>query len=942
MLKAAALFIFFLIPTYLLSQTVSFTYKSINNSSCNPDTIQFTPNAPGNPVGYLWDFGNSRKSHSAHPSVIYVGGGAYKVKLLVIYSQGTQEFSDTVVVNSTINPSFSYDKDSLCQPGTINFSATGAGSAANYNWNFGDGTPAVNTTSRNISHFYATYGTFTVTLMVTSASGCFSTSIANISVHTIDISGTLSATQGCIPSVIDFTASVLAPPGEIVNNYLWTFGDGSPPVSTGVNNISYSYNTTGKFLPKLTVNTAGGCTGNFIFDSVAFGIPPTNLIAYTQNNVICGSETAVFIGKANNALSYLWNNGESTDEVTDTISKHKYSTLGNKNVVVTPYFNGCQGTADSFNIDVIGVIAKFDFRNSCSDKKSFVFTNRSLGNVSSIVWDFGDGSPRDSSINARHTYADTGAYVVTLTVEDSITGCSDSLKQTVSIAEPVLSNPYQAVCRNSTTTFTVLNVYPGIASKYVWNVVGKRTGLSSNNVLNITADQFGVFNASDNWVLINNGASYCYDTIYLNHAITVRGPVVDFTSNDTLCLETLLDVNNRSIPFIAGENIVSWDWNFGDGSLHDSSQNPEPHEYSNPGRYNVSLAATDLNGCSDIFNKIVTISDDAFIYTLPRLDTLCSGQSKILIAYEDDSITWSPANFVSCATCDTITASPTQTTKFYATSTNAFGCSATDSILVKVYQPFTATTPNSNLYVCPDDSVQLNVEPPFYKITWSPAAGLSNPNAYSPNASPSATTTYTATLTDSVGCFTSSVDVVVHLKALPTVDAGPDQVLPYYSNFTISPTYGNNIVSYLWTPSDQLNCTSCPDPTGTLAQKETYTITVTSDSGCVAQDKITIFVECKDSNLLLPNAFTPNNDNLNDVFYPITRGIQTILDFSIYNRAGQLVYHRKNFPPNDKSYGWKGFIKSQPVSTAVFVYTIEALCDSGEKIFKKGSFVLIR
>jgi gliding motility-associated-like protein len=234
------------------------------------------------------------------------------------------------------------------------------------------------------------------------------------------------------------------------------------------------------------------------------------------------------------------------------------------------------------------------------------------------------------------------------------------------------------------------------------------------------------------------------------------------------------------------------------------------------------------------------------------------------------------------------------------------------------------------------------VAPPGYKILWSPANGLSNPNVYAPMASPTATTTYTATLSDSVGCFTSSVDVIVHLKTLPTVDAGPDKFYPYNSPFTISPVYGSNITSYLWLPGDQLNCTTCPSPSGTITQKQTYTIEVTSDSGCVSKDEITIFVECKDANLLLPTAFTPNSDNLNDVFYPLTRGVSTILNFSIFNREGHLIYQKKNFPPNDRSYGWDGSFKGANISTSVFVYILEALCDSGERLSKRGSVVLIR
>ena len=156
----------------------------------------------------------------------------------------------------------------------------------------------------------------------------------------------------------------------VLESYLWKFGDGSQLTTPG-NNASHTYSTTGKFSPSLEVTTNAGCMNSFTFDSVGFGIPPTNLIAYAKQNVICGSETAVFIGKATNALSYSWDNGESIDEVTDTISKHKYLTLGNKKIIVTPSFNGCLGNSDSFNINVIGVIAKFDLRNRCDDKKTF-------------------------------------------------------------------------------------------------------------------------------------------------------------------------------------------------------------------------------------------------------------------------------------------------------------------------------------------------------------------------------------------------------------------------------------------------------------------------------------------------------------------------------------------------------------------------------------------
>ena len=92
----------------------------------------------------------------------------------------------------------------------------------------------------------------------------------------------------------------------------------------------------------------------------------------------------------------------------------------------------------------------------------------------------------------------------------------------------------------------------------------------------------------------------------------------------------------------------------------------------------------------------------------------------------------------------------------------------------------------------------------------------------------------------------------------------------------------------------------------------------------------------------MPTAFTPNSDGLNDYYYPLTRGIKTIVRFSIYNRFGQLVYEAKNFAPNNMAYGWNGRLKSWDQSSSVFVYYIEAICDVGDTVYKKGSFVLLK
>jgi gliding motility-associated-like protein len=287
-------------------------------------------------------------------------------------------------------------------------------------------------------------------------------------------------------------------------------------------------------------------------------------------------------------------------------------------------------------------------------------------------------------------------------------------------------------------------------------------------------------------------------------------------------------------------------------------------------------------------------------------------------------------------------ASPATSTKYFATALNSLGCSLTDSTFITVIKDFTASAVTTPLFICLNDSVNINVLPANKVITWTPTRGLSNANRYNPLAFPKISTTYTATLMDTTGCFTRTANITVNLKTLPTVDAGPDKFFPYYFPFTISPAYGSNIVSYNWSPAGNLNCTNCPVVSGIADNKQTYVITTTSDSGCIAKDSITIFVNCEDANIHMPTAFTPDGNNINDTYYPLTRGIKIIKKFTIFDRRGKVVFQASNFLPNNKSLGWDGRYKgaSQPMGS--FLYILDAVCDTNKDIGLNGMFTLIR
>ncbi|MEO6730987.1 MAG: PKD domain-containing protein [Ferruginibacter sp.] len=930
----------FLVPFLAKSQTADFTFQSSNGLLCNPATVQFTQTATGSPIGFVWDFGNNTKAYSGNASATYASAGTYIVKLIVIYDQTKVEVSKTIVINPNVTASIGYDRNYICMPGVINFTGASNGSNITYAWDFGDATGTFTTVTNSQVHNFTAFGNYTVSLKATDTTGCMGTDSKTIQVLKPPIVASVSPASGCIPANTSFNASVNVPVNDNLTSYSWNFGDGTPALSTLTGNINHLYNAAGSYSPTLNITTNNGCTNTFNFPVIAYGTPPINHVAYPKKAVVCGSETPVFVAKATNANSYYWDFGDGgTAGVSDTITQHKYGSLGTKNVTVTPYYNGCPGTTISFQIDVVGVIASYTFANTCTNRKTYSFTNFSQGTLSSVLWTFGDSSATASTIHTTHTFPTSGQFVTSLNVIDSTTGCSDNYSQTVYTANPSLVNLDTSICRNSNTNFSILNFYTSPSATYTWNVAGLPANTTSSPAITVKASILGNFN---NFVSINYGPQSCTDTVFLSHSILVKGPDLSFNAPSDMCVNSTIIVTNTSKPFVPKDSVKLWYWNFGNKTANDTAYQPPSIKYTSPGSYNIKLIGMDINGCTDSLTKVIKVNRIPFLVVVPHIDTLCFGQSDTVRAFASDSLLWSPTNNITCSNCDSVVANPSVTTQYIITSTTPENCSVRDSALIKVYTPFTASAPSSNLYICQNDQVQLDMNPKMKRITWAPAGSLSNSSIYDPIASPLQNTTFTATLTDSVGCNTSTASVNVFVKSLPTVNAGPDKILPYNSAYSITPTYSNNVQNYSWTPSLLLDCNNCATPNGTALYSQKYLIKVTSDSGCVASDSINVFVECKYANILMPNAFTPNNDNLNDTYFPVTRGIKSITKFAIYNRQGQLIYEVRNVPANSKSFAWNGDFKGQYQPAAAYVFVLEVLCEVGQTITKTGSFLLLR
>jgi gliding motility-associated-like protein len=200
---------------------------------------------------------------------------------------------------------------------------------------------------------------------------------------------------------------------------------------------------------------------------------------------------------------------------------------------------------------------------------------------------------------------------------------------------------------------------------------------------------------------------------------------------------------------------------------------------------------------------------------------------------------------------------------------------------------------------------------------------------------------YHVSVVDSEGC-----------SAVESAEVLPNSVQVAFDYLSASyDTYQSNLVNYeisfiaegmgeietyLWDFGDG-NLGSGKNPKHTYQQGGTYpvSLTVTDQYGCTASSIQEILIE--ESFIVMPNAFTPNGDGINDFFFP-SFSYFTSLEFWIYNKWGETIYHTHDW----QEKGWDGTLKGQEVPAGNYVYKLVYETPDGRVKEKTGVFLLIR
>lgn len=250
-----------------------------------------------------------------------------------------------------------------------------------------------------------------------------------------------------------------------------------------------------------------------------------------------------------------------------------------------------------------------------------------------------------------------------------------------------------------------------------------------------------------------------------------------------------------------------------------------------------------------------------------------------------------------------------------------------------------------SLTVCANTTFTLGADSTEEAIyQWQPTTGLSCTNCPNPIITASVNTKYVLTKQQ---CSATTKDSVYIQIYTPTITASAGNFKNICLNDTVKLGVNDTtaFTSYTWQPAKGLSCTNCPQPVTMPLASTTYTLNK-KECSLNTSDTVSIFVETCE--VIIPDIFTPNNDNVNDEWkIKLPNGFK-LKAVSLYNRWGTLIYTIDDMVLNSEKskvrvINWDGRTNSGlECSEGVYFYVINYTDKSGELKKLKGNVTLMR
>lgn len=578
----------------------SFSYQSCDslwfyNHSSSGDTI----------ISYYWDFGDGNQAYTANPAHKYNVNGSYQVCLSITTSDScTSFFCDTVTVscNTTFCDAYFEHQEDSCN--TIQFwesSTNISDSVIAQTFYFGDGNSS---TLWNPRYTYAHSGYYQVCVDILTADSCRAVYCDTIYVgcDTSACNAKFSVGKGNNCDV--FLTDLSTTQANNIVSWTWTMGDGT--TYGNQQGIHHTYNQSGTYTACLTTIDSDSCVSQYC-ETITVNCGSSNCFAGFQYFTNNGSSFSFVDHSSQNATSWTWDFGDGNISTQQNPS-HFYTQGGNYAVCLSIV------TADSCYASFCDTITvsnpnscRANFGYSFAGCDSVAFWDNSTPSVNAQIvsysWDFGNGTYSSQS-HPTAVYSSNGSYQVSLTITDSDSCVSTHLDtvyincQTGSTCKSdfvythspfACDSVYFYEMASNHTTSTIVD--------YHWDF-GDGTWSSSAYPLHQYPGT-GIFVVS----LTILTADSCLDTYSDTVTINCNVPVT-CNANYQYHSNNSKDFNFFDASSASPGNIISWNWNFGDGNTS-NAQNPS-HSYTQSGNYVVCLDIMTTDSCYASFCDSIT------------------------------------------------------------------------------------------------------------------------------------------------------------------------------------------------------------------------------------------------------------------------------------------------------------------------------------------------
>ena len=646
-------------------------------------------------------------------------------------------------------------------------------------------------------------------------------------------------------------------------------------------------------------------------------IPGPNINVFPPSINICQGDTITCYLSGAESYSWFPNNSISTnngDTVTIfTNSTTNYSVIGSDN-------SGCNSTIQIPVNVLVSPILSINTSNDTICVGDQLLLNAS--GASSYIW-----NPSNSFIiNTGNSISASPIFNTLYTVVGTDTNnCSSTASKFIYVNPlPVMNinSSGDTICEGSS-----INLNVNGASNYIWSPA---LGLNTSIGANVIASP----NLSTVYSVTGIDINGCSDVLSTSIYVNPKPNIILDPPFANIC-------EGKSVNILAfGANTYSWNPTFGLSTSTGSSVTANPSS-----SINYSVIGTDIKGCTNTINFQFNVGITPNLSINPSNPIICKGENISLIASGANEYIWTPNLTLSSNVGTMVNANPNLTTTYTLIGTDTIGCKDTINTTVIVKElPQANIEENCGTLICNGDSAIISIDVtgnPPWNISYSnngvfqdQIISTNNPTIIFATSSGNYTV---PTISDATGCSNTglgSLSIEVFNKPIADFDFFPQPTNELNPKVSFT-NYSNFAENWIWDFGDGYINSSDFSPTHSYIQSGTYNVQLVVTNG-ICSDTIqkNVIIDPVYS-LYIPDAFSPNDDGLNDVFLPVGSSIVSY-HLRIFNRWGEEIFISDNL-----NYGWDGELSNNSKAEPGYYNYIIKIVDEIGTSHKRSGIVLL-